>query len=165
MTVADAEIADDEHEVARVLRDGPAAARFPLRRKGIDYAVSPLWRLVLKDVNTDESAAIDDRLQILAIDETHRDEQAPVDLAEVVDRYHVRIIQSCSGFRLSPEPSLVRVIVGETDRQHLDRHHALGHRVEGTPHFPHAAAAQLVNEPVAAERRPSTNEPPRRRLA
>jgi hypothetical protein len=52
------------------------------------------------------------RLQVGAVDQPHRDVQPAVDLADVVDRYDVRIVQSRGGARLAPEPLVEFGVLG-----------------------------------------------------
>ena len=93
------------------------------------------------------------RAEILTFDEPHVHEQAPVDLAEVVDRHHVGIVEPCRRPGLPTETFLERLIVGQMRGQDFHRHHAVGHRVIGAPDVAHSAPAQQLDQLVAPERR------------
>ena len=87
------------------------------------------------------------------LDQPHGHVQPIVDLADVVDRHDVRIVQTCGGAGLAAEPLLELGVLGEVGEQHLQRHDAVDGGVVGAPHLAHAAAAQQLDQPVAAERR------------
>jgi hypothetical protein len=95
-----------------------------------------------------QGAAGQDVLQVLTVDQPHVDTQPVFDLPEVVDRYHVGIVQSCRGVGLSSKPLFEHRIGGQLRRQYLDGHHPLGAGVEGLPHL-----AQEFDQLVPAERR------------
>jgi hypothetical protein len=93
------------------------------------------------------------RAEILALDEPHVHEQASVDLAEVVDRHHVGIVEPRGRPSLATETFLERLIAGQMRGQDLHRHHAVGHGVIGAPDIAHSTAAQQLDQLVAPERR------------
>ena len=57
--------------------------------------------------------ATQQRLQVGPVDEAHRDEQAPVCLARLVDRDHVRVVEPRREPRLAQQPLAEAVVVGE----------------------------------------------------
>ena len=100
-----------------------------------------------------ERSGVEQGLQVDAVDQPHGHVQATVDLADVVDRHDVGIVQACRGAGLAAEPLLEIGVLGEVGEQHLQRHDAVDGGVVGAPHLAHAAAAQQLDQPVAAERR------------
>ena len=79
---------------------------------------------------------------------------AAVDLADVVDWYYVGMIEACGGAGFAPESFVEIGVFGLVGQQRLDRHHAVDGGVVGAPYLAHAAAAQQLNQLVAAEWRP-----------
>ena len=100
-----------------------------------------------------QRATAEQRPQVLALDEPHVHEQASVDLTEVVDRHHVRVVEPRRRPSLPAEPLLEGLVVGQMGGQDLHRHHPIGHGVVGTPHVAHTAATQQLDQSVAPERR------------
>ncbi len=92
-----------------------------------------------------------------ALDQTHVDEQDAVDLAEIVDRDHVRLLQAGRHPGLTPEPLLKTRVRGDLGTQQLDGHHAFLDRVVGPVDLPHATDTdqrlQLVRSEPGAEAR------------
>ena len=82
------------------------------------------------------------------------DVQPAVDLADVVDRHDVRIVQPCRGAGFAAEPLLEVGVLGVVGQQHLQRHHPVDLGVVGAPHLAHPAAAKQLDQLVAAKRRP-----------
>ena len=84
--------------------------------------------------------APEERLEVRALDEAHRDEQAIVGLAGLVDRHHVRMVERRRDPRLAQEAlakaRVLRVALGEE----LERHAALEPRIEGAVDLPRPPA-------------------------
>ena len=53
-----------------------------------------------------ERTIVEQGVQVGARDQSHRDVQPVVDLADVVDRHDVTVVQACGGADLAPEPCL-----------------------------------------------------------
>ena len=106
-----------------------------------------------------ERALVDQRLQVGAVDQPHGDVQPVVDLADVVDRHDVRIVQPCGGPGFAPEPLVEIGVLGVVGEQHLQRHHPVDRGVVGLPHLAHAATTQQLDQRVAAERRAFLRRP------
>ena len=90
----------------------------------------------------------------LAVDKPHGHVKAAVDLAEIVDRHDMWFVQNGRCLRFPTEPCLILLVVGEVRGKQLQRDDPVHGGVERFPHFPHAAAAQQVYQPVPAERCP-----------
>jgi len=88
-------------------------------------------------------------LQVGAVDQPHGDIEPAIDFADVVDRYDVGIVEACCGAGFAAEPLVEVGVLGEVRKQHLQRDDAVDRAVVGTP--AHPAAAQQLDEPVAAE--------------
>ena len=113
-------------------------------------------------------ARLQHRPEIAALDQAHVEEQPAVDLAEVVDGDDVRLVQAGRQARLAPEAGLERLVAGEVVGQHLQRDLALTDGVVGAVDLAHAAAADQLDEAIAAEllrHRTSLDRPPSRRRA
>ena len=67
-------------------------------------------------------------LQVAALDEAHRDVQLPVDLARVVDRDDVRMLERGRHPRLGQEALPERDVLGELRREQLQRDVAVERR-------------------------------------
>ena len=100
-----------------------------------------------------ERATEEHRFQIFALDEPHAHEQASIDLAEIVNRHHMGVVEPRRCPSLPAEPLLERPIVGEMSGQDLHRHHPVGHRVVGAPYVTHSAATLQRDQSVPPERR------------
>ena len=70
-------------------------------------------------------------LQLLALDEGHRDERLAVSLVDLVDRTDVRVVKSGGGFGLAQEALLHLLIAVVLPVEHLDRHGAMEGPVPG----------------------------------
>ncbi len=101
-----------------------------------------------------QRSGVQQRLQFLAVDQLHGDEQAAVDFPDVVDRHDVGIVEACRGAGFAAEPLLELGILGEVREQHLQRDGPADGGVMGTPHLAHATATQQLDQLVAAKRRP-----------
>jgi len=86
--------------------------------------------------------------QVDALDQHHVQVQLTVDLAEVVDRHDVRVLQPGHDPRLAAEPDLV-LAVGAG--QPLQRHDPVVHRVVRAVHHPHPAPPQQLPDVVRPE--------------
>ena len=93
----------------------------------------------------------DDGLQVSADDQPHVDIQPAFDFAEMVDRHHVGVVEPGGRQRFPTEPLLECRVIGQVCGQHFHRNDTLGLGVVGTPHLAHTAAAQQLDELVAAE--------------
>ena len=89
--------------------------------------------------------------QVGAVDEAHRDVQLPVDLAGVVDRDDVRMLERGGQARLAEEALAERDVVGQVGCEQLQRDVAVEREVVGAVHDPHPAAAE--QRPPADSRR------------
>jgi hypothetical protein len=56
------------------------------------------------------------RVQVAALDQPHIDVEAAVDFAVVMDRYHVRAVQSCGRMGFPAEASLKLVVLRQIRR-------------------------------------------------
>jgi hypothetical protein len=95
------------------------------------------------------------RPQIAALDEAHRDIQQPLRLARLVDRDHVRMVERSGEARLPqeplPEPLVPRQIRGEQ----LQRHPPPQPRIDRPIDVGHPPAAEQRLDPVAGQLRPN----------
>ena len=98
-----------------------------------------------------ERALAQHRLQVGALDEAHRDVQLPVDLARVVDRDDVRMLDRGRQPRLAQEALAERHVVGELRGEQLQRDVAVEREVVGAVDDAHAAAADQRLDPIAGE--------------
>ncbi len=96
---------------------------------------------------------VDQCLQVRAVDQPHGHIEPVVDLPDVVDRHDVGIVQPCGRAGFAAEPLLEIGVLGEVGEQHLQRDDAVDGGVVRAPHLAHAASAQQLDQPVAAERR------------
>src|SRR5581483_4019233 len=92
--------------------------------------------------------------KILALNQAHVDIQPTLDLAVVVDRKDVRLVQPGSKRRLRPKTRLELRISGQSSWQPLDRHLAALHRVERAVDLTHPAPTDQAIEPVRSEHLP-----------
>src|ERR1700730_594708 len=124
------------------------------RRILLDDFHGPVWI---------QGAAGQDMLQVLTVDQPHVHIQPAFDLPEVVNRYHVGIVEARRGVGLSPKPLFEQRVGGQLRRQNLDGHHPLGGSAECLPNLAHAAPAQEFDQLVPAERRSLHNASARQR--
>jgi hypothetical protein len=101
-----------------------------------------------------QRAVVEHGLQVHAVDQPHGHVKPTVDLPDVVDRHDVRIVKARRCTRLAAEPLLELRVLGEVRQQHLQGHHPVDGGVVGAPHLAHAAAAQQLDQLVAAKWRP-----------
>jgi len=99
-----------------------------------------------------QSARRQETIEVLAIDQLHRDEPPVSDRADVVDGDDVRVgdraRESCLGF----ESVERRWIIREGGVQNLQRHLAPESRIFGKPDDAHAAFAEAANDVVVLDR-------------
>ena len=93
-----------------------------------------------------ERARVDQGLQIGPADQPHGHVQAAVDLADVVDRHDVGVVQPRGGAGFAAEPLVEIGVLGVVGEQHLQRDDAVDGGVVGAPHLAHAAAAQQLDQ-------------------
>ena len=91
-------------------------------------------------------------LQVLPVDELHRDEHAVSERADVVHREDVRVGEARHRLGLAQEARL-RVHHRRFGAQDLDRHAARELRVVGGVHRPHSPRADAVDDHVAPDQR------------
>ncbi len=103
-----------------------------------------------------ERPAAQHDLQVAAHDEAHHDVELPVDLARVVDRHHVRMLQRRSHPRLRQKPLPKRDVLGEMRRQQLQRHIPVEREIMGPIDHTHPATSQQRLQPIAGQLRPHT---------
>ena len=147
---------------------------------GLDVAVDDARRMraaqPLEDLEDDldlpaegEGRALSQRvLQVLAVQELHRDERRAVGVvAEVEDRDDVGVDHPGDGPGLALEADLPLGIFRDLREHDLERHVALEERVVGLVHDPHGSLAQPVDDFVLAEALGLAlrGAPSRRRLA
>ena len=96
----------------------------------------------------------EDATQVRPLDEPHRDEQASLVLAGLVDRQHVRVIEARGEARLAQEALAEPVVIGEVRREQLQRDRAPKPRVDGLVHLAHAAPGDQRLDPIGGERLP-----------
>ena len=92
----------------------------------------------------------DQRLQVGALDAGHRDPEQAVVLARVVDRDDVRVVERGREPGLAQE-AVAEVGVAEARREELQRGPAAEAHVLGAVDDACAAAAELLDDPIAAE--------------
>ncbi len=85
------------------------------------------------------------------LDPLHRVVAQAADLADVEDRHDVRVVQPGGGPRLVEEPPPARRVGRGVAAQHLQRHRPVEPDVDRLVDDPHAAAAQLADDPVAGD--------------
>ena len=102
-----------------------------------------------------ESTGGERRLQGLALDVLHHEEDQPAVFAEVGDLDDVRVVDAVDRARLAQEALAVRHVQAQVLAQDLDRAHALDHHVPGKVDDRHPAAAQPPHQPVARRERAS----------
>ncbi len=89
--------------------------------------------------------------EVFTLDELHRQEAHAVRLVQAVDRRDVGVVQRGEQLRFALEAGEPLGTLREHGRQDLDRHLAIERGVEGLPHHPHAALADLVHDAVVQE--------------
>jgi hypothetical protein len=84
-------------------------------------------------------------------DEAHRQVEAAVDVAGVVDRHHVRMLERHRELGLSGEPLAEAVVELELGRNQLERHRSLEPQVVSPVDDTHPAPADHFLKPIADE--------------
>src|SRR3989442_182089 len=144
------------HDLDAAVRGDAHVRRFDV---AVDHAAVVGVRQRLEHLDHDIELALerqrlvlgDDRAQVAAVDQLHRDEELVLGFAEVVDRDDVGVLQHAGGARLAQE-ALTRV-AGAT---HLGGGEPEGdvapqHRVVGLPHDAHGALADELVQLELAE--------------
>ena len=98
-----------------------------------------------------ERAALDEVREVAAVDEAHVDEELAVDVAVVVDRHDVRVVELRRQRRLALEPAAVLLVGGQLAQEALQRDEPLTARVVGAVDLAHATAPDQGVEPVGPE--------------
>src|SRR5262249_14654884 len=99
----------------------------------------------------DLAALADEELELFAVEELHRDEEAALVLAEVVDDHDVLMVEPGAGLSLPVEPGLQLVGHLRLARDHLERAQPVQDRVVGLVDDPHPAAADALEDAVSAD--------------
>lgn len=99
------------------------------------------------------SLLLQQRLQVGAFDEAHRDHEPTVQLTRVIDRHHIRMLERRRELRFRQEPLPEALVPGELRRDQLQRNVALQARVVGLVDNPHPAPAEERLDPIAEELR------------
>ena len=97
--------------------------------------------------------------EVAPVDVAHRDEQAPVGLARLVDRDDVRVVEARREPRLPEEPLAELLVVGEARAQQLQGDGALEPRIERAVDLAHAATADEPLDRVAGDELTRRNPP------
>ena len=90
----------------------------------------------------------------LPLEQLHHDERLTAGvgiLADLVDGADIGVIQRRGRARLAAQPLDCGRMITRLRRQHLDRHLPSERDVLGTEDEPHAAAAELIDDPVVRE--------------
>jgi len=95
--------------------------------------------------------AADERADVVAVHEAHRDVRDALLLARVVDGDHVRVVDRGRDARLAQEPRAHVGVLDQRGRDHLHRHRALQRELPRAVHHAHAAAPGDRLDPVARE--------------
>ena len=92
-----------------------------------------------------------ERPQIRSLDEAHREVEATVDVACVVDRHDVRVLERHGELRLAREAFAEALIERQLGRHELQRDRPFQPQVVGAVDDAHAAAADQLLDPIADE--------------
>ena len=95
--------------------------------------------------------ALEHLAQVGAVDHPHVDVEQPVDLAVVVDRHHVRFLQSARGMRLALQPLAKHRVVRRRLGQQLQSDDAVLDGVLGLVDLAHAALAEQPPQAIRAD--------------
>jgi hypothetical protein len=85
----------------------------------------------------------------LALDKLHHHPRRAALHQKRVERGQVHVVQAGLGARLGAKTLFQFRIPGELGRQRLEGDHAVERNVDGLVHHPHAALAELVDNPIA----------------
>ena len=91
------------------------------------------------------------RAQVGSLDVAHRQVEAPVDVARVVDRHHVRVLERHCELRLAREARTEALIQRELGRHQLQRDRPFQPQVVGAVDDAHPATADQLVDPIADE--------------
>ena len=94
---------------------------------------------------------LEECLQIATLDEPHVDIEPSVDFAEPVDGDDVGFIQSRSDVCFTLKTLLEHRVRRQLRRKEFQRHFPIRQCVEGTENLAHAALAEHLQQPIAAE--------------
>ena len=97
------------------------------------------------------TVASEDLVEVRALDELHGDERVSVDLAEIVDRDDVGVLQRAGRLGLAEKSAAQVGVAGERVAHHLDGDGPVEHRIEGAIHDPHGPFADLAEDAVFAD--------------
>ena len=124
--------------------DQPVGVR-RVQRRG-DLGADPAGRL-----QGERAVPVQEPAQVLAAYVPHRDVQDAVGLAGLEDRDDVRVVDGGRGLRLPFEPAAEDVVAGQFGGEQLERDRAVQAQVTGAVDDGHAAAPDLVLDPVAGD--------------
>jgi hypothetical protein len=124
------------HEAARVggIQGG---GDLSANRKSADWLERPL--------------AAQEGSQIRSLDEAHREVEAAVDVASVVDRYDIRVLEGHRNLRLARETVPEAIVERQLGRDELQRNGSLQPQVVGSVDDAHPAPADHLLDPIAEE--------------
>ena len=94
----------------------------------------------------------DDLAEGLPLDELHREQKLAFELFDGVERDDVGVVQGGEAAGLAPEARHSVLVPGHLGLQRLERHLTAELEVLGTVNHSHAAASQLFDDPVVAQR-------------
>ena len=94
--------------------------------------------------------ALQERGQVFAVDELHRQERLAGVLGDVVDAADVRVADPPGGRHLLAEPGEPVGVGGEVWREELEGDRLAEGQVVGPVHLPHPASAEGGDDPVPA---------------
>ena len=97
------------------------------------------------------AAPVDQLLQGGAVDEAHRDVEAPVLLAAAVDGEDVGVLQRRGASRLGPEALAEALVLRDRRGDHLERDEPAQLDVDRAVHDSHATGARAPLDPVAGD--------------
>ena len=158
-----------DHDVARLhvaVRDAGCVRRRE-RRRDVGAEARAVRGVALRDAQVladaerpldDErvvaellAQVVEDRAEVAARHEVHRERERAVDFAERVHRHDRRMAQACSGRGFAAEPLDVARAQREARRKHLQRDAATQRRLMREVDDAHAAAAEFVLDHELAE--------------
>ena len=93
----------------------------------------------------------EERPQVRSLDVAHREVETAVDVACVVDRHHVRVLERHGELRLAREALAEALIERQLGRHQLQRDRPLQPQVEGAVDDAHPTAADQLVDPIADE--------------
>ena len=93
----------------------------------------------------------EERPQVCSLDVAHREVEATVDVAGVVDRHNVRVLERHGELRLAREALAEALIQRQLGRHQLQRDRPFQPQVEGAVDDAHPAAADQLVDPIADE--------------